>query len=255
MIETNLSRIVSALLGRRDMGSVTGVRSEPLFVLGLSAFYAVFGVRSDRLSESVMLVCETVMKERLGADDALVALESEAMLFRLADMNAPATVERAVDMVARIAVKLLGEHFVQSGNFHVLLAAVDGAGVIGADGRLRHRGIDALRAHGRAHAVPSAHPAVRFVDVRGSTAWIPEPAEKHPGWEIVGGPSAPADPARQWSDIASSEMPPAAGWERLADGSRRERRLAMEATRGASGDSKPQRRTDGTGEVNSSTRR
>ena len=247
MIEGNLSRFVSALLGHRDTGAAPRVRTGPIFVLGLGAFYAVFGVRSERLSESVMLVCDSVLTERLKPDDVLITLESEAMLFRLADMTAPATVERAVDLVACIAVKLLGEHFVRSGNFHIMLAAADGAGVIGADGRLRPHAIEALSAHGRIHAAPSAHPAVRFLDVRGDTSWILDPGETRPGWEVVGAPPASADPIRQWLDIATPETPPADDWERLAQGSRRERRLAGEAVRESSRNREPQRRTDRTG--------
>lgn len=258
MGDVSFSRVLRALFGgkaaadgkdaTREGAAGSGVfAGDPkalgtVFVLGLGEFYDALGGRSGRLAESVQLICESVLTDRVGPGGVFICPDDAHLLFRFDDMARAGVRRRAAEIVGRIGTKLLGEHYLRSGQFRAALAMVEMERILDEDGRVSPRrmaaALSATRKHGGA-LVASGDPswgAFRFADLTGDTKWRrSDPAgdapEAGPLWEAPRHGGNVADPAAQWlpdATVAAAAPKP----ETPRADSRRDRRLASEAATG-----------------------
>lgn len=176
-----------------------------VYILSLAEFYDAIGGRNGRLADSLLVICDTVFATRTGPGDGFARVGDDRYLFRFGGLDDRRGLIRAAAIIEDIGTKLLGEHFIRSGRFKAMLAAVGVGDLIGGDGDIDPARIDAaLTAVG---ALPPAPPAPE------EPAWVrfsQAGRVQDGGWMAVpGGQERPP----QWSSLAYTPKKQEVRWE------------------------------------------
>lgn len=129
-----------------------------VYILGLAEFYDAIGGRRGRLAESLPVICDTVFSRRTGPGDGFARIGDDRYVFRLGDRDDRRSRLRAARIIEEIGTKLLGEHFITSGRFQAVLAAVGVADIADAEGDVDAEKIDAALAAARVLPPPPPAP-------------------------------------------------------------------------------------------------
>jgi hypothetical protein len=209
-----------------------------VYVLALREFYDALGGRSGRLAESVVMICEKVFEDRTGRDDRFSLIDEDHFMFRFQDMDSPRAFEKASEIVREIGTKLLGEHFVSSGKFKAVMAAVkvehitDDKGII--DREKVAVAVDVAR-HGKRRGAPADEERepepiwkpLRFRDLSGDNAWLSlsgPKSEVELRWEAI--QHEKKQTAIEWQPISHRSAKREVQWEEFrVDGARTRREI------------------------------
>ncbi len=196
-----------------------------VYILSLAEFYDAIGGRDGRLADSLLVICDTVFAARTGPGDGFARVGDDRYVFRFGGLDDHRALIRAAAIIEDIGTKLLGEHFIKSGRFRAMLAAVGIGDLVGEDGDIDPARIDTALAAAR--ALPSAPAAPEEPAwVRFSQAGRVEGG----GWMAVpGGQERPP----QWSSLAYTPKKQEVRWEPIEppkkkDGDRRWEELRRE---------------------------
>lgn len=176
-----------------------------VYILSLAEFYDAIGGRSGRLADSLLVICDTVFAARTGPGDGFARVGDDRYIFRFGGLDDRPALIRAAAIIEDIGTKLLGEHFIRSGRFKAMLAAVGVGDLIGEDGDIDPARIDAAIAAAGA-LPPTPAPPEEPVWVRFSQAGRVE----NGAWMAVpGGRERPP----QWSSLTYTPKKQEVRWE------------------------------------------
>jgi len=178
-----------------------------VYILSLVEFFDAIGGRGGRLADSLFVICDTVFDKHIGPGDGFARVGDDRYVFRFGGRDDRRSLMRAAAIVEDIGSKLLGEHFVKSGRFKAMLAAVGIGDLVGVDGDIDPARIDAALAAARVLPPQPAAPE--------EPAWVrfSEAGRVDGGqWAAVpGGRDRPAE----WSSLAYTPKKREARWEAI----------------------------------------
>jgi len=165
-----------------------------VYILSLVEFFEAIGGRKGRLADSLFVICDTVFAAHTGPGDGFARVGEERYVFRFGGPYDRRSLMRAAAIVEDIGTKLLGEHFIKSGRFKAMLAAVGVGDLVGEDGDIDPARVDAALAAARA-LPPAPAAAEEPAWVRFSEAGRAEGG----GWD---GRARGTAAAGEWSSLA-----------------------------------------------------
>jgi len=223
--------------GKAESGSVGPVRDVEqaevlredaglfgkVYILSLVEFYEAVGGRHGRLADSLRVICDTVFENRTGPGDGFALIGDDRYVFRFGGLDERGSLAKAAAIIEEIGTKLLGEHFIRSGRFKAMLAAVGVGDLIGEDGDVDPARIDtaiaAVRALPERPAAPEEPAWVRF-----SHAGLVDSGR----WAAVpGGPDA----AARWAALAYTPKKRELRWEAIEPPRKKDVELRWEELR------------------------
>ncbi len=194
-----------------------------VYILSLAEFYDAIGGRNGRLADSLLVICDTVFAARTGPGDGFARVGDDRYVFRFGGLDDGRALIRAAAIIEDIGTKLLGEHFLKSGRFKAMLAAVGIGDLIGDDGDIDPARIDAAIA--AAGALPPALAAA------GEPAWVrfSQAGRVENGrWMAVSGGR---DRPPQWSSLAYTPKKHEVRWEPIQPPKKKDGDLRWEELR------------------------
>ncbi len=194
-----------------------------VYILSLVEFFEAIGGRKGRLADSLFVICDTVFAAHTGPGDGFARVGEERYVFRFGGPYDRRSLMRAAAIVEDIGTKLLGEHFLKSGRFKAMLAAVGIGDLIGDDGDIDPARIDAAIA--AAGALPPALAAA------GEPAWVrfSQAGRVENGrWMAVSGGR---DRPPQWSSLAYTPKKHEVRWEPIQPPKKKDGDLRWEELR------------------------
>lgn len=245
MAKRRLSGILSSLFGGGRAGAESAASAAPayapvrdveqaevlredeglfgkVYILSLAEFYQAIGGRHGRLADSLLVICDTVFAARTGPGDGFARVGDDRYVFRFGGLDDRRALIRAAAIIEDIGTKLLGEHFIKSGRFKAMLAAVGVGDLVGEDGEVDPARIDAALA--AAGALPPAPAAEEPAWVRFSQAGRAADG----GWMAVpGGQERPP----QWSSLAYTPKKQEVRWEPIEPPKKKDGDLRWEEVR------------------------